>query len=136
MFKRPALATLALAVGIVLAATAPSQALVLNHGLIVVHNESKESITINLEREWYTGHPIDRATIPAGGTYDTSACCYMAGSPYRIDARTRTNPGIAHYTKISPRLCNRNGIPYGYEVVSWDGTNFHIDPHGCYEGPL
>ncbi len=65
------------------------------------------------------------------GRVAVNSCCYAAGSRYIIDGRLTDPSAQAHKTSfdVTPRLCNKDGIPYGYAVVEfYDGT-IHYD-HG------
>ncbi len=118
----------------------PALAVNLHNGTIVVHNKTSDTISVWFEHSWSTGHFMQEANIAPGGTFITSACCFAAGSPYRMrtyrHAPAPMGGNLTHFS-FTPHLCNRDGIPYGYAVIVVTQANRveEIDRHSCYEGP-
>lgn len=120
----------------VLLTTAASSAIVLNNGLIIVRNDSGAPATVRLLTKG--GHIMESATLPAGQSFESVHCCYAAGTEYRIYVAHRTpQMGDDQSTMdFDPRICNRNGIPYGFARFLITGRNVLRVDFGCYEGPL
>ena len=142
LWKRSLALLGALSMAMILAVPQPAQALVVNNGMIVVHNDTGYHVSFLLD--FVRGHTIVHVRdLPPGSTYRTQACCFAAGTEYSFDAYAR--PKLELFKKIRPHLCNRNGIPYGYEELritmeritpnaDLNHMVVHIvNPHGCYE---
>lgn len=117
----------ALVVGLLVTAL-PASALNFHNGMIVIVNTTGRDLIAYAE--FISGHPIDRVNM-GQGRVTVNSCCYAAGSRYIIDGRLTDPSAQAHKTSfdVTPRLCNKDGIPYGYAVVEfYDGT-IHYD-HG------
>ncbi len=114
----------------------PALAVNLHNGVIVVHNNTNNEIDVSFEHGWFTGHFMQRARIAPGKTFITDACCFAAGSPYRMRTYRRSAaPMGGNLTDFpfTPHLCNRNGIPYGYAVIVVNDNNtiHEIDHRSC-----
>jgi len=115
----------------------PALAVNLHNGAIVVHNNSKSEIEVFFEHGWFTGHFIQQARIAPGKTFITDACCFAAGSPYRMRTYRRApapmGGNLTHFP-FTPHLCNRDGIPYGYAVIVVNDNNtiHEVDQTSCY----
>ena len=96
-----------IAAGIGLVAGSAS-AIVLNNGLIVVHNRTNASVRVEMLTLF--GHKWEGVALAPGGTFMTERCCYAAGSEYRLYVSLNKGKNIYFY----PTLCNHGGIPYGF----------------------
>jgi hypothetical protein len=131
--------TIALTAAALAILVAPSSAIVLNNGLIVVHNNTK--VPAKVEMLTMFGATWEGTTVAPGLTFTTERCCYAAGTKYRvyvhrlerIDADDR---GYAGSTYFEPALCNRNGIPYGFAEFYIAADGVHRTSLACYQGPL
>ena len=133
-------AVFAVALG-VLIGPPPAQALILNHGMIVVRNNTTSKLGITLEHTWSSGTNIDRADVDPGTTWHSQSCCYAAGSPYRIRVFRNEPAALAgrYEMTFTPHLCNRNGVPYGYAVITIEEKGnqiLEVSRESCYGGPL
>ena len=106
----------------------PALAVNLHNGAIVVHNKTSNPIQVKFEYQGMRGHIIQELRIAPGRTAITDACCFAAGSPYRIHVGDLTPFGF------TPYLCHKNGIPYGYAVIVVNENNsiHEADHHSCY----
>ncbi|MDE2483362.1 MAG: hypothetical protein KGN02_14390 [bacterium] len=115
----------------------PALAVNLHNGMIVVHNTTSREIEIKVTHLWTPHHAMESARVAPGATFIANVCCFAAGSNYRVQVWTiRTDRPMADYP-FQLRLCNRDGIPYGYgEInVSRDYAVEQVNRDGCYEGP-
>ena len=94
-----------IAAGIGLVAGSAS-AIVLNNGLIVVHNRTHGSVRVEVTSLFGK----EGVQLAPGGTFMTERCCYAAGSEYRLYVSLNKGKNIYFY----PTLCNHGGIPYGF----------------------
>ena len=139
MHKRRAMLIAVAVLGVLLVPLA-ARALILNNGMIVVENHTSSAIRVYLEHPLNAGHFIDEGSLEPGQTWRSQKCCFAAWSPYSMRVyRHAPAPMGGNYAKsFAPRLCNRNGIPYGYDVLIMDNDNQIVEQHThvCYEGPL
>lgn len=120
----------------------PARALNLHNGVIVVRNHGTTNVRVYLEYAGNLGHVMESHDIAPGATWYSSVCCFAAGSTYRLDLRRDNNSmgqlGGRVVWGITPHLCNRNGIPYGFFDIALDDRNkLHEGAsNACYDGPL
>ncbi len=140
----------ALGIAVLFAAPKPADAIVINNGLIVVVNDTGKGIAGAQIWHWNTTRIDYVASLNPGQIWHANGCCAAAGSEYTLDLTVWVKPAIGGSEPVTrravyrfiPKLCNRNGIPYGFAklVVMPDGPNNYkierIDPNSCYEGPL
>lgn len=130
--------TIALVAGALAALTAPSSAIVLNNGLIVVRNTTDVPVVVKMLT--MSGHTWEGTTLEPGHTFTTERCCYAAGTEYRLyvlhKGPAATHGGMNNNTYFRPTLCNRNGIPYGFAEFTVTAHNVNRAYVHCYEGPL
>jgi hypothetical protein len=84
------------------------------------------------------GHAVWHGTVFS--SIDLNNCCYAAGSTYLFAKSVKDNEflrGVLDTASgdelgaVQPRLCNRNGTPYGYaEVKIYENHLVRIDT-GC-----
>ncbi len=122
-----------------LLAAAPASAGVnLHNGLIIVHNTT--AVPVVVEMLTPSGHTWEGETVAPGHTFITHRCCYAAGTEYRLYVLHK-GPG-SHYGGMNnniyfkPKLCNRNGIPYGFAEFKVTDHNVNRTYTDCYTGPL
>ena len=114
--------------------------LVLNNGIILVHNLSSRTRTGIAIIHWDSGIMQENVmAIAPGDIWLTHKCCYAAGTRYTLSISTSHEQNFA----FTPHLCFRNGIPYGYaELTINDESNNKarvdvVERHGtCYMGEL
>lgn len=109
---------------------------VLNPGIVIVSNNTSYQVTFDVHAG---GVAIDGSywSMSNGQSWHSTKCCFAAGTEYYIVVRYQPQDGMKKKDKIyfRPRLCNRNGIPYGFtHLVLTDSSHHFVD--GCYEGPL
>lgn len=121
------------------AAAASANPINLHNGLLLVYNHSSDVIDVRILTLNGDIWEEDR-NVPPGAIFHTSGCCYAAGTQYRVYIldRGRSPFGLEnpnHY--VRPKLCSRNGIPYGFAeiVVTHTSVNVVENP-ACYEGPV
>lgn len=111
----------------------------LHNGLILVHNFSKGPIRVDVRN--FSGITFESVMVQPGSAFAFQKCCYAAGTDYLVQViRMEPQPGAADkpHVTVRPKLCNRNGIPYGFSEVAVNDTYVHGGgtPDHCYEGPL
>ncbi|MGC8484192.1 MAG: hypothetical protein ACP5O6_00960 [Candidatus Baltobacteraceae bacterium] len=124
----------------------PASAIVLNNGLIVVHNNTRVALTVRMLTD--SGQTGEGIKLDPGHTFYSQRCCYAAGMQYRLyiystgeyDPNSKKFVGDIPGENIYfvPKLCNRHGIPYGYaefNVTLGQVTRVN-EKHGCYTVPL
>lgn len=128
----------ALTTAAIAALAAPSSAIVLNNGLIIVHN--KTDVPVIVEMLTPSGHTWEGTTLAPGASFATDRCCYAAGTEYRLYVLHKgpgsKYGGMNNNIYFRPRLCNRNGIPYGFAEFNVTDHNVNRTYTECYEGPL
>ncbi|MDE2481250.1 MAG: hypothetical protein KGN02_03560 [bacterium] len=123
-----------------LVAAAPASAIVINNGLIVVHNTTKVPVIVKVLT--HSGHEWEGHTVQPGHSFMSERCCYAAGSEYRIYVRHLGSGSSLQYGGMDnniyfrPELCNRNGIPYGFAEFKVTDHNVNRMHNGCYTGPI
>ena len=118
-----ALATLALL-------PAPAPAANLHNGVIVIRNDTHARMRIG------GLYDLPAFYIYPGQKFETTSCCFAAGTHYTINYIGSGEQYYHHYT-IVPKLCNTNGIPYGYadiaiELKSGKYEVVRLDGDTCY----
>jgi hypothetical protein len=122
-------------------AALPAWAISLHNGLILVHNFSQAPIQVEVLTPF--GHTWEGPeTVQPGYMFISHKCCYAAGTQYRIYVRRlagaakEAEPAVNVY--VTPKLCNRDGIPYGFAelVVDRQFVHGHGTQDHCYGGPL
>jgi len=63
----------------------------------------------------------DEAHVGSAGSVVVNRCCILAGSEYMVELNYVTSAGIRVPVRVTPRLCNIRGIPFGYAVVVYSG---------------
>ena len=59
--------------------------------------------------------------VASGGTFLINRCCILAGTEYWVELNYVTSIRVRMPIKVTPRLCNIRGIPFGYAVVEFTG---------------
>lgn len=59
--------------------------------------------------------------VSSGGTFLANWCCILAGSSYIVELDFDRAAGARIPIRITPRLCNIRGIPFGYAVIEYTG---------------
>ncbi len=126
-------------------APVPASAIVINNGMIVVHNRLRAPLTVKIVNTF--GHVMEADTLKPGGTFYANRCCYAAGTTYHVYLyssgawdpvrKEMGEDAISQEMAVTPMLCNDHGIPYGfaeYTVASGRAVRV-IQEHGCYAGP-
>jgi hypothetical protein len=130
--------TVALTAAAIAVLAAPSSAIVLNNGLIIVRNNT--AVPVVVEMLTMSGHTWEGTTLAPGGTFATERCCYAAGTEYRLyvlhKGPASKYGGMDNNIYFRPKLCNRNGIPYGFAEFNVTDRNVNRAYTDCYEGPL
>jgi len=130
--------TIALIVAALATSVAPAPAIILNNGLIIVHNTT--DVPVVVEMLTMSGHTWEGTTLQPGHTFMTERCCYAAGTEYRLYVLHKgpagAYGGMDNNIYFRPALCNRNGIPYGFAEFRITANNVNRTYTQCYEGPL
>ena len=121
MFKRScfAVAIVAMLVGaMTIVAFATEGAQYRNNGYITVVNQIDDPVYVWVIRGSFSANTDERKVFGHQEHTFNALCCYVAGTTYVVKIRhttadhriiTDTHDGV-----VTPRLCNRDGIPYGY----------------------
>jgi len=119
----------------------PALAINLHNGAIVVQNKTNSELRVEFEHGVLKGLAITKVfSIYPHKTIIANSCCFAAGSPYVMHS-TRSVPmggqgGQVELPSfvVTPHLCNKNGIPYGYAVIVVDPnyTIHEVDHNSCY----
>ena len=59
--------------------------------------------------------------VASGGTFLINRCCILAGTEYWVELNYVKSTSFRLPIKVTPRLCNIRGIPFGYAVVEFTG---------------
>jgi hypothetical protein len=114
-----------------LAAPTAASALNLHNGYIFITNDSNFTVTVNIHHVFLGGKGNDvgpSLVITPHSTGLDNDCCIAAGSEYLIQAHWTDDKivigpdimrGSGAYSplRVTPRLCNQHGIPFGYAHV-------------------